>query len=445
MSHNYLVTLEQQLKTLGEEDHTLAGLLHPIRQCPGDIIRLIFECAAYSEESQLFAVATTLSHVCRRWRAIALSISGLWNQVNVSMKLDLIDNLRSFMERVKERVGTTPVNVRIRDVTSGLASQAAFMECMDLRYFKTIATLEYRLISPQDILLLLGPHFSSQAANVKQFIILSPRKHVNLRAWNMAQLLGPSPNIESIRLDGLGVAVFEGLTTLPSLRRLRILNMEAPGLPRFLAQHSQLQELVIRGKRFDMEQFAQDIVLPGLTLMTIDSVNGFPWDRVSTPVLRNVETDDDSDSARAFLCRHSSIHTLRYLTPLNELGFKDIAKSMVNLRSLLIGGSIDGLFKEIDPNVPFPPFPKLKKLALNQLFTPPISLEDFEQLLKIRCLPREPSDTNKTHRILDLGISLRKIELNSVPWCQSALLAHVPQTVTGYNKVNCTIWLKIPN
>ena len=98
ISHNYLVTLEQQLKTLQEEDHNLAGLLHPIRQCPEDIIRLIFECAAYGEESPLFAVATALSHVCRRWRAIALSISGLWSRIDMSMKPDLIDNLRSFME-----------------------------------------------------------------------------------------------------------------------------------------------------------------------------------------------------------------------------------------------------------------------------------------------------------------------------------------------------------
>jgi hypothetical protein len=39
ISHKYLVTLEQQLKTLQEEDHDLAGL-HPIRQCPEDVIRI---------------------------------------------------------------------------------------------------------------------------------------------------------------------------------------------------------------------------------------------------------------------------------------------------------------------------------------------------------------------------------------------------------------------
>jgi hypothetical protein len=195
-----------------------------------------------------------------------------------------------------------------------------------------------------------------------------------------------------------------------------------------------------------MEPFTQDIVLPRLTLLTISSVNGFPWDRISTPLLRTVETGDNSDSARAFLCRHPSIHTLRYFL-INEPGFKDIAKSMVNLKRLVISGFIDGLFKEIDPDVPFPPFPNLIELTLDQLFMPPISLEDFEQLLKIRCLPREPSDPIMALRILELVIYLRTIELNSVPWRQSALLSHVQLTVEkwGHEEANCKVKLKIPN
>jgi hypothetical protein len=367
------------------------------------------------------------------------------------MKPDLIDNLRSFMERVKERVGTTPVNVRIRDVTSSLSSQfkAAFMECMDLRYFKTVATLEYRLVSPQDIILLRYPPFSDQTANVKKLIITKQLYNLVPPEWNLAGVLGPYPKLEFIQLDGLGVVTFEALNTLPSLHRLHILNMKALHVPRCLAQHSQLQELVIRGKEFDMEHSTQDIVLPKLTHLTISSVNGFPWDRISTPLLRTIDIDTryNSDSARAFLCRHPAIHTLQYLTPINEAGFKDIAKSMVNLRSLLIGGFIDGLFKEIDSDIPFPPFPKLKMLIIDQVFTPPISLEDFEQLLRIRCLPCEPSDTNKTHRISDLAIALRTIELNSVRWRQSALLARVSQTIKkqGHNEAHCTVVFRIPN
>jgi hypothetical protein len=155
-----------------------------------------------------------------------------------------------------------------------------------------------------------------------------------------------------------------------------------------------------------------------------------------------MRTDDDSDNGRAFICRHPSIRNLQFLTVINELQFKDIAKSLVNLRVLLIGGFIDGLFKEIDPDVPFPPFPKLKKLTFDL-----ISLKDFEQLLKIRCLPREPSDTNKTQRILDLGISCQTSELNSVPWRQSALLAHIPQTVKKWGDIEgiYTVTLKMPN
>jgi hypothetical protein len=430
-----------------QEDDRLAGLLHPIRQCPEDILKLIFECVAHDDEDQLFMVATTLSHVCRRWRAIMLGIPSLWSQINVSMDTDDIKDLRSFMKRVKERVGTSPVNVTIRDVVSDFTFRTNFMERMDLQYFTTITSLEYRLVSSKDVLLLRGPPLSKQTANLKQLIISAPPKFTNSRTWNMAQQLGPSPNIESIQLCGLGIVAFEGLTTLPSLRRLHVLDMQAPDLPQFLAQHSQLQELIIEGNLFTMEEFIEDIVLPELTVMKIKFVGGFPWDTISTPLLRTVETDDDSDSARAFLCRHPAIHTLRYLTPINEAEFKDLAKSMVNLTNLAIGGFIDGLFKEIDPDIPFPPFPKLKILVFNQILTPQISLEEFEQILRIRSLPREPSDTNKTQRISELAIHLRSKELDSVPWRQSVLLAHIPQTVSkwGVNEANCTVSLKIPN
>jgi hypothetical protein len=430
-----------------EEDDRLAGLLHPIRRCPEDILRHIFEYVAHDEEDQLFKVATTLSHVCRRWRAITLSIHNLWTQIEVSMETDDIEDLRSFMKRIKERVGTTPVNVTIRDVISSLGSEADFMECMDLQYFTTIITLVYQLTSSLDVQELQGPPFFNQTANVKGFIIIVQDSAGLVTEWDLSRVLGPSPKLELIQLEELGIVTFEALTTLPSLRRLYIFNMKAFHLPPFLAQHSRLQELVIEGDQFDMEPFAQDIVLPGVVLMAIKLVNGFPWDRISAPLLRQVEMDDDSDNARAFLCRHPSIHILRYLILISELGFKELAKSMVNLRTLFIAGSTDGLFMEIDPDIPFPPFPKLRKLMLDQLDTANISLEKFEQLLKIRCLPRDPSDTNNTERILSLGISLPTIELNSVRWRRSALLAHIPQTIDkwGESEVNCTVNLKFPN
>jgi hypothetical protein len=55
---------------------------------------------------------------------------------------------------------------------------------------------------------------------------------------------------------------------------------------------------------------------------------------------------------------------------------------MANLNSLFLGGSLEGLFKEIDPDIPFPPFPKLKILELDCLFSPYLSLQNFEQLMR---------------------------------------------------------------
>jgi hypothetical protein len=233
---------------------------------------------------------------------------------------------------------------------------------------------------------------------------------------------------------------------LPSLLQLHILDMEALDLPQFLVRHSHLQELIIESEEFGMGEFMEDIVLPELIFMKIILVHDFPWDRISTPLLRTMETDHESYSARAFICRHPSIRDLRYFGFVGEFGFKDIAKSMVNLRSLFISGFIDGLFKEIDPDVPFPPFPNLIALTLDQRYVRPISLENFEQLLRTCCLPREPSESNNTQRISSLEIYLPTIKLNSVQWRQSALLTHVPQTVTKLRneEANCVVRFKIP-
>jgi hypothetical protein len=61
-------SLEKTAASLEPEVGQLRGLLHPLRRCPDDVLRMILE------EAQLyFDDAVTLSHVCQRWRAIAIS------------------------------------------------------------------------------------------------------------------------------------------------------------------------------------------------------------------------------------------------------------------------------------------------------------------------------------------------------------------------------------
>ena len=443
VSHDYLVTLEQQLKMFEEEDYRIAGLLHPIRRCPEDILKLIFECAAHDQENQLFDVSTTLSHVCRRWRAIALRISSLWTQIDVSMRRDDLKALRSFMKRTKVRVGTTPVNIQIKPYPQDEYFTQNFVNYMGLHYFTTIASLRYQLTSQRDILLLLEPPFSAETANVKQLSIEPRKGRDQMTEWGLVRLLETFPNIEFIQLTGLGIINFDGLDGLPSFRRLHIAETLTLGLSWYLGRHQHLQELSLKSVDIDAEPFIQDIVMPELKVLVVEHSFTFPWDRMSAPLLGVVETDDEDDGARAFLCRHPSIHRLHYPVEISVPEFKEIAKAMVNLNSLLLISCFEGLFREIDPDIPFPPFPKLKTLELDTSFFIDLSLEDFEQLMRLRCLPQQSSDKTKSETVSLLSIHLPRGELDLAPWRRSSLLDHVQQSVKE-NGIKCTFTLEMP-
>ncbi|PVF98737.1 hypothetical protein CPB86DRAFT_663589, partial [Serendipita vermifera] len=70
----------------------LKGALHPVRRCPFEVLQMIFEWtvlltatdADISEDLssvEWFDAATRLSHVCRKWRSIALDTPKLWSKL----------------------------------------------------------------------------------------------------------------------------------------------------------------------------------------------------------------------------------------------------------------------------------------------------------------------------------------------------------------------------
>lgn len=209
--------------------------------------------------------------------------------------------------------------------------------------------------------------------------------------------------------------------------------MSTFGLSQYLVRHQHLQELVVTWTRFDVEPFVQDIVMPELRFLVVEESLNFPWDNISAPLLGVVEIDtyDDRDVPISFLCRHPSIHRLQYSYLISITGFKEIAKAMVNLNSLCLRGSFKGLFREIDPDIPFPPFPKLKTLELFYQSPSDLSLQDFEQLMRVRCLPQQSLDKKEIETISLLTIHLETDELDSAPWRRSSLLDHVQQRVEG--------------
>jgi F-box-like len=98
-------SLEKTVASLQSDLGQLHGLLHPLRHCPDEVLGLIFE-----EARRDFADAVTLSHVCRRWRAIAISSPRLWSRIDLA--LDLPDNAaESKVQAFLSRVSRVPATI----------------------------------------------------------------------------------------------------------------------------------------------------------------------------------------------------------------------------------------------------------------------------------------------------------------------------------------------
>ncbi|KIM21885.1 hypothetical protein M408DRAFT_36123, partial [Serendipita vermifera MAFF 305830] len=75
-------SLNKVTSLLQEELDTIKGLLNPIRRVPDDILIQIFENTVQTQiradKYRQQRIAIWLSHVCRRWRSIVLSMPRFW-------------------------------------------------------------------------------------------------------------------------------------------------------------------------------------------------------------------------------------------------------------------------------------------------------------------------------------------------------------------------------
>ncbi|KAG9052582.1 hypothetical protein FS842_009630 [Serendipita sp. 407] len=112
-SHQLISTLSTHRDQIRGELARITSILHPLRRFPSDILQCIFETCTQASEMPL-AVAITLSHVCQRWRTIALSTPRLWNRIIFSTDRNSND-IRAFWEWISPRVRNVETTVQLKD------------------------------------------------------------------------------------------------------------------------------------------------------------------------------------------------------------------------------------------------------------------------------------------------------------------------------------------
>lgn len=269
ISHRYLEDLKNQLNVLKTEDHDLAGLLHPIRQCPRDILLCIFEWSIEIDTRKRLKVANSLSQVCRFWRDITLGMSCLWCDIEISLK-DSVGPLEWYMRRTKDRIGDSSVNITLRNIGEcDIENMKKIMDHVQLGQFKSIKTLRYCLTTSKDLTQLANSSLFFAPSLVEQVEVEVVSSSEQAPDWSCKDILKQSTTTKSLQLKVYTTTLFEGDDIYPSLLKLHILSSPVLSLSSHLHMFPSLQDLKISGKSFDMQPLSQSIILPELQVLCI--------------------------------------------------------------------------------------------------------------------------------------------------------------------------------
>jgi hypothetical protein len=130
-------------KQLEEEKISRIALMHPIRRCPSDVLKYLFEWAVEIDEDVWLLCANRYSSVCRWWREVALQTPGLWSAIHVS-SASKSEDVQAFWSRTINRVRSVPMDVTITIDGTTDAHAKTLQQCR-LDLIPCIEDLEFRL------------------------------------------------------------------------------------------------------------------------------------------------------------------------------------------------------------------------------------------------------------------------------------------------------------
>lgn len=445
ISQDHIDILENQHRILQEEDTRLAGLLHPIRRCSEDVLRIVFDYATrvddeddHAGRKDSFKTASRISHVCKSWRTIALELSPLWNYLVISVKDDIGD-VASFIERTKSRIRSSPVTFAIDIGDKPVKDTKKLIKTLRLDQFEA-GSIYILLSSSKDIAHISEANFGTALASMHYLCVDCNSISGENPLWDCSWLLR-QPKLNAVQLERLRVVAMTGADLFPSLITLHLVDICMPSMALHLTRFPNLQLLTITGD-FEMDPLTRDISMASLNSLKVEDVAGFPWNRITAPQLTYIVTDDED--AIPFLCRHPSISSLKLNTILSEESFKSLALHLINVEILDIAGHIGGLFRQVSPEVPFPPFPRLEELSIQvgEEFT--LSLEDVEDVVKMRCQPSQASENEEIALLSTWTINGEAKFLEHTAWRTSPLLSNFQQAFekSGDEEPWCTLSLR---
>jgi hypothetical protein len=410
--------LRQQIATLEAEYSQLGGELHPIRRCPSDVLKVIFEWTALFSaidhptsveisDEKWFEAATRLSHVCQRWRSIALDTPKLWSKLpGISLYPIGGDNL--FWERTITRVRGYPAEVSLSGFgkLSGVQNATEAYRSCRFHELPHIQVLELELDSDDSMQHLFHPLFQMPQGIVEELRITSEsRSIITFEEIVLPALLRAFPFLKRLSLSDLAF----NSSKIVSFGSITSLKLQSVSLDNDMGQLSRqfpnLRRLYL--------QIYGDIVAPNsrchfpaleeLNISEMDSPDEF-LAALDCPNLVKFHFHLFTMGAfMDFVARHQKLTHLLVMEW--DEGFETLAEVAPDVIELIHGYQPSEDSDERGPLV----FRELASYTVVDIDTTEVTIEEFERIVTRYALPREHErcrvrDEDEPLQTLTIGI-----------------------------------------
>lgn len=372
----------------------------PISRCTDDVLMCIFETMLLTDDDK-FAISTTISHVCRRWRQVALDMPKLWNEIEFSCR-DPVDRIQSYLDRMIPRVKARPVDVSIDRIDYDDPIEDPFgLHIFRLNRIPAINCLTLELCLEDSMAYhLMKPTHAFRGCQIDGIHLSFPVDDQYYARWNCVELLDYFPSVFSLSLSSADSMEINYTRPSTQLRTLIITNMEVQFLP-ILWSFPHLEELEFKLIFFDDEE--PDDHPPAVmmhlkeldileTMYSLEMLDG--WLRqVSCPVLSSLCIKNTMVNAWIpFISSHRSIIHLEGC----ELGIIDeLIKAAPQLQTLVV----DPRDEETVPTTllgdNIHAFTELKNLNFYDIKLEVVTLHNFEEFVRARCLPSHHPESQR--------------------------------------------------
>jgi hypothetical protein len=434
-SQRYIALLERQETVLQEDIERISGLIHPMRRCPEDILRIIFDLAAGEYSPTRFRAALNISHVCKSWRSITTQMRSLWSSLSISYQTKPM-NVQGMLELAVEFGNAKPFELIICNAGEQQEGYEIVMTVQEIIQFIedkgviSLTRLEMELLTAT-LLTEVWKHTYYPSIRIEKIRISSYEWPGEEGLCDYSTVLRAFPRLGELELEDMGEVTIGGYRSHLWLRHLRLKNAIIQTFPSQMALLRGLEELWLHDTFIISSSWHDDITIPTLRRLSVLRTDGFMWNKLSTPLLQTLAMDDESAIASDFICRHPSIQQLN--ATITEDYVQRIADALSELTVLDLGDEHADLLLERMVTLPSGAFPKLENLKFQLPSRKMPSLKCFENIILQHCLLPQ-----LTSSISPELLSLKRIQISGdtdqmtgaeAPWQQSSLMQYFHRRV----------------